>query len=301
MQGLQNFFYYLIKSILLLIGLIPRRFSFYVSSVMGELFFLIDGRHRRVALDNLTHAYGHEKSPEEIKRLAKNVFKHLSQVLLEMGWSLWMDSRQLGKYISVEGLYNLKSAHEKGKGILILSAHMGHWEMFPHSFGAAGVPLNIVFRPLDFPPANRFIVEYRTRFGAKMVERSRSMRKILTLLKKNEAIGILLDQSIRMQAGVFADFFGRRAITNKGLALLAMKTGAPVVPAFMVREGMRFKAVFKEALPVIDTGDKIGDVEQNTQQYNRVLEEFFRLYPEQWFWVHRRWKVKTYSEWPKKD
>lgn len=301
MNSLHYLCYYIIKGIFLTFGLIPRKYSFYVSSVIGEIFFILDGRHRKVALDNLTHAYGHEKSPAEIRKLAKNVFKHLSQNLLELGWSQWMDAKQLSKYIHVDGLSNLKSAHDQGKGILILSAHMGNWEMLPHSFGMADVPLNIVYRPLDFPPVEKLVVDNRCRYGAKVVKRSRSMRKILTLLKQNEAIGILLDQSIRMQAGVFADFFGRRAITNKGLALLAMKTGAPVVPAFLIREGMHFRTVFFEPLPLIKTGDKTKDVEQNTQQYNKVLEDFFRLYPEQWFWVHRRWKVKSYSIWPKKN
>jgi KDO2-lipid IV(A) lauroyltransferase len=100
--------------------------------------------------------------------------------------------------------------------------------------------------------------------------------------------------------GVFVDFFGDRACTNKGLALLALKTEAPVIPVFLVREGLGFKAKFCREVPLIKTGNKTKDVEANTQQYNRIIEDFIRQYPDQWFWVHQRWKTKSFAPWPRK-
>lgn len=299
MFDLQEITHKVIASLLKLLGLIPRKTAFKLGNLIGQILFLADRKHRKIAIDNLTRSFGHEKSSHEIKILVKRVFNNLSQILFEIGWSLRLESKDFNKHFFINGLSNFQAAFEKGKGVLFLTAHIGNWELLPVIGAMTSRNINILFRPLDFLPLNTIFINTRTRFGAKLIPTRHSMRKILSRLKKDEGVVILLDQNVDWYEGVFVDFFGNRASTNKGLALLALKTEAPVIPVFLVREGMGFKAEFCSEVPLIKTGDKIRDIEENTWQYNRVIEDFIRQYPDQWFWVHQRWKTKPYCQWPK--
>lgn len=271
-----------------------------LGNLIGHLWFLADRRHRDITVNNLTHAFGHEKNAYEIRKTAKDVFKNLGQILFEIGWSLHLGTKDFNKYFHIRGLSNYATAYEKNRGVLALTAHMGNWELLSFIAAMTGYPINIVFRPLDFQPMNQFVMKLRTRFGAKLIPAAHSMRKILKVLRQGEVVVLLLDQNVDWYNGVFADFFGRRACTNQGLALLALKTEAPVVPVFLVREDSGFMAEFGPELPLIKTGDKTKDVEENTRQYNQAIEAFVRRYPEQWFWVHQRWKTRPYQPWPGK-
>ena len=274
------------------IGLIPRRLSFFIGNFLGQLWFCFDKRHRHVALDNLTHAFGDKMTPVEIKRLARQVFRNVAQIIFEIGWSMQLPDEDFNTFFSVDGLSNLHTAQKKQKGVLLLTAHMGNWEFLPITAAMIGLQAGTIYRPLDFLPLEQFVKYIRTRFGAKVIPKRHSTRTILKSLKHEESVGILLDQSTHRGKGVFVDFFGRRTCTNKGLALLALKTGAPVIPVFQVREKLGFRANFLPEVPLIKTGDITKDVEANTLQYTRVIETFIRRYPDQWFWVHRRWKVE---------
>ena len=274
------------------IGLIPRRLSFFIENFLGQLWFCFDKRHRHVALDNLTHAFGDKMTPVEIKRLARQVFRNVAQIIFEIGWSMQLPDEDFNTFFSVDGLSNLHTAQKKQKGVLLLTAHMGNWEFLPITAAMIGLQAGTIYRPLDFLSLEQFVKYIRTRFGAKVIPKRHSTRTILKSLKHEESVGILLDQSTHRDKGVFVDFFGRRTCTNKGLALLALKTGAPVIPVFQVREKSGFRANFLPEGPLIKTGDITKDVEANTLQYNRVIETFIRRYPDQWFWVHRRWKVE---------
>lgn len=284
-----------------LIGFIPRKWAVRLGNFMGQILFWADRKHRMIAIDNLTRAFGDEKSPTEIKMLARRVFKNLVQIIFEIGWSLNLDSKDFPKYFVIEGLSNYKRAYKKNKGVLGLTAHIGNWELLPIVEAMIGYPLNIIYRPLDLSFLNQFFIMLRSRFGAKTTSKANSMFKIFKSLKQGEIIGMLMDQNVDWYEGVFVDFFGQRACTNKGLALLALKTGAPVVPVFLVREGEGFKAEFGSEVPLIKTGDKTKDIEANTQQYNKIIEEFICRYPDQWFWVHQRWKTKPFCRWPRSD
>ncbi|MBL7196097.1 MAG: lysophospholipid acyltransferase family protein [Desulfobacterales bacterium] len=300
MFNLQEITYKVIAGLLKVLGIIPRKTAFKLGNFIGRILFLCDKKHRKIAINNLTRSFGHEKSSYEIKTLARSVFKNLSQILFEIGWSLRLESKDFNKHFFINGLSNFEAAFEKGKGVLFLTAHIGNWELLPIIGAMTGRNINILFRPLDFLSLNTIFINTRTRFGAKLIPTRHSMRRILSSLKKDEGVVILLDQNVDWYEGVFVDFFGHMACTNKGMALLALKTEAPVVPVFLVREGLGFKAEFCREVPLIKTGDKTRDVEENTQQYNRIIEDFIRQYPDQWFWVHQRWKTKPYSQWPRK-
>ncbi|MDL2329408.1 lysophospholipid acyltransferase family protein, partial [Desulfosarcina sp. OttesenSCG-928-A07] len=171
--------------------------------------------------------------------------------------------------------------------------HFGNWELMLMSGKMFGLPINIVYRPMDFKPLEAFIVRFRTRFGARLIPKKKGIRKILDRLSQGELVGILLDQNVARREGVFAPFFNMPACTNTGMALLALKTGAPVVPMFLVREEKyQYRTIILPPLPLVNTGNKNRDVEANTAIYNQAIEDMVRQYPDQWFWVHRRWNTK---------
>jgi len=299
MFDLEKAAYKSIETVFRLIGLIPRKWTFRLGNFLGHLLFMADGKHRDIVLSNLSRAFGHEKSPYEIKMLAKQVFTNSLQIVFDIGWSLRLDKEQLMKYFTIEGRSNIKNAYEQGRGVLVLTAHFGNWELLSVLGAMLNYPLSVVYRPLDFKPLERFFIHLRTRFGGKVVSNKRSLLALLRSLGRGEMVVLLMDQNVDWYEGVFVDFLGHRACTNSGLALLALKTRAPVIPVFMVREKEGFIANFLPEIPLQQTGDQTRDMEDNTQQYNHAIESFLRRYPDQWFWFHQRWKTRPYQPWPR--
>ena len=300
MFNLQEITYKVIVGLLKVLGLIPRKTAFKLGNFIGQILFLADRKHRKIALNNLTRSFGHEKSSYEIKILVRRIFKNLGQIIFEIGWSLRLERKDFQKYFNIQGLSNYRNAYKKGKGVLLLTAHMGNWELLSIIMAMAGYPVSVLYRPLDFFLLDRLFAMIRGRFGAELIPSAQSMRKILRSLKHGKVVGMLMDQNVDWYEGVFVDFFGHRTCTNKGMALLARRTESPVVPVFLVREKSGFRAEFGSEIPLIKTEDIRKDVEANTQQYNRVIESVIRQYPDQWFWVHQRWKTKPYCQWPGK-
>jgi len=282
-----------------LLGRIPRRWARRISGFLGELWFAVDKRHRRLTLDNLTLAFGGEKSSREIRLIAKQVFRNIVHVVFEVGWSLHLHPKDLGAFFSVKGLANLRAIVGKGKGVLVLTGHVGNWELMPVAAAMAGYSANVLYRPIDYAPLDRFFVEARTRFGLKMIPKDASLLRVFRALKRGETVAMLLDQNVGLHKGVMVDFFGRRACTSYGLAYIALKTSAPVVPFFVIRNGNEFTAEIGREIPFIKTGDDRKDLEENTRQYNETLESIIRRYPDQWFWIHNRWKTRPYWPWPR--
>jgi len=291
--------YKLIEILFRVIGFIPRKWSFKFGNFLGHFLFLADRKHQSIVLDNLNRAFGHEKNQYEIINLGKQVFVNAFQIVLDIGWSLSLDEQQLMKYFKIEGRSNIKKAYEQGKGVLVLTAHFGNWELLSVVGAMLAYPLTVLYRPLDFKPFDSFFINLRTRFGARVISLKRSLLAILRSLDRGELVVLLMDQNVDWYEGVFVDFMGHRACTNSGLAMLALKTQTPVIPGFMVREKEGFTAKFLPEIPLQQTGDKTRDLEDNTRQYNKVIESFLRQYPDQWFWLHQRWKTKSYQPWPR--
>ncbi len=289
--------YELIALCFRLLGLIPKKQGDRIGSLLGRLFFAADVKHRDIAMRNLSYAMN--TPPEETRAIAMRVFENLGKVLFEMAWSLNLDERQLHRHFRIEGFSHIRDAYKKGKGVLALTAHFGNWELLTVIAAMTGYPLSIVYRPLDFRPMDQFVIDFRTRFLGKLIPKQKSMRRVLRSLRDGDMVALLMDQNVDWYDGVFVDFFGHRACTNKGMALLALKTGAPVVPVFLIREESGFKGVYLPEIPLTQTNDKTKDVEVNTEKYNRAIESVIRQYPDQWFWVHRRWKTRPYQPWPR--
>ena len=289
------------EHLLKLIGLVPRKLAQRMADLLGRILFSVVKKHRRIAIGNLTYAFGHEKQPQEIEKIARQVFINLVKVVFEVGWSLHLKESQFAEYFKIDGYHHIKNAFEKGKGVLALTAHFGNWELLTVIGAMIKFPIDIVVRPLDFKPLDHFILNLRTRFGGKIIPKERSIHAIIRSLHRRDIVALLMDQNVDWYEGVFVDFMSHRACTSKGLALFALKTGAPVVPVFMVRERSGFRAEFGPEIVTVKTGDRQKDIETNTQEYNRVIENFIRRYPDQWFWVHQRWKTKPYQAWPRRS
>jgi len=290
LNRIENFYYGCIKNIFGMLGLMPVAWREAIGNFIGRIWFIMDKRHREMALLNLNQAFGKQKSVAEIRRLASRVFQNIAQIPFEICWSYRLNPKEYQKYFTITGLSNLRIAFEKGRGVLLLTAHSGNWELLPSVIQLAGYPANVIFRPLNFKPANQYMYEYRVRFGVKMFQKKNSMRKILRALARKECVGIVLDQNAGYTAGVFADFLGKPASTSMGLSLVALKVEAPVLPVFITRGNRKFHVEIGEEIPLVKTGDKETDIAANTQRYNQAIEAYVRKNPDQWFWVHNRFK-----------
>jgi len=288
------------ENVFKLLGHFPRAWAAKMADILGGMLFCVDKKHRDIAMSNLRYAFRGQKPPQEIKKIARQVFVNLIKVVFEIGWSLQLKESHFGEHFRIDGYDHIKNAYEKGKGVLALTAHFGNWELLTIIAAMIRFPLNIVVRPLDFKPLDHFIFNLRTRYGGKIISKQRSFRSIIRGLNRGEMVAVLMDQNVDWYEGVFVEFMGHRACTNKGLALLALKTGAPVVPCFMIREKKGFRAEFGPEISTLKTGDKQKDIEVNTREYNKIIENVIHRYPDQWFWIHQRWKTKPYQPWHRK-
>lgn len=290
----------LIHTILSILGGLPPQGGHRLGQLLGDLWFYMDHRHRAIATNNLQRAFPRELSAGDRMRIARETFRNLAVMPFELGWSLRRTRAENLSRIQVIGREHLEEALGRRRGILILTAHTGNWEMLAAAAAGFQIRVNVVYRPLDSMTLERLVCGFRSRFGARLIPRADSLRAMIRALRRGEAVALLLDQNVGWRKGVFAPFFGSRACTHKVMAMLALKTGAPVVPLFMRRENGHFVAEFQAALPTRITGDRTADVDWNTQCYNKVIEAFVRCYPSQWLWLHRRWKTRPYCPWPKR-
>ncbi len=299
MKTLNPVLTFLISAMFWFLGLLPRFIVDFLAKTFARLWYISDSKHRKIAIQNLTLAFGDVKTPKEIQILAKKSFYNISLIPFEIGWNYRLGLSDLKEHFEIRGLHHIQDALAKGKGVLCLTAHIGNWELIPVVAAIANFTACILYRPLDFLPLDVFFIRLRSRFGAQLIPKTGSMTKIFKQLKTGNVIAFLMDQNVDWYEGVFVDFFNHRACTSKGLSLIALKTKAPVVPVFMVRENNDYIIEFGQELKLIQTGDLTNDIEANTMRYNQTIEEIIRRYPDQWFWVHNRWKTKPFCTWPR--
>jgi len=281
------------------LGGIPRPMGLRIGQAIGRLLFTVDKKHRRIATENVSRAFDWPAQSPEVCRIVRQVFMNLGMMLFEIAWAARLDPAQHARYFRIRGAENYYRAMEKGRGALLLTAHMGNWELFSIIAHMAGIPANVVYRPLDNQALDDAVKQIRCRYGAKLIPTKYAFYRIAKALKKKACVAMLMDQNVDYYNGVYVDFFGRRACTNRGMAYMAVRTGAPVVPVFMLREPGGYLAEVLPEIPMIKTGDLQKDIEENTARYNAAIEAIVRQYPDQWFWVHQRWKTKAYCVWPR--
>ena len=269
---------------------IPLRIRQSVFVALFQAGYHLDARHRLAALQNLKRAFPEKPVPELIA-IARGVFRNMGLVAAEFFDIPWLTAERIRERVEVEGAEHYAAAAGKGRGLLLFGAHFGNWEFQAVAVSLLFHPLTFVYRPLDNPFLERLVTSVRTSTGNIAVPTKKSMRQMLRTLKDNGTVGLLIDQNWSRREGVFVEFFGRPAGTTDGLALLALHTGAPVIPAFMVRKpNGNYRLVIGQEVPLVDTGDRKTDAIVNTQNFTRVIEALVRQYPDQWLWVHRRWQ-----------
>ena len=282
-----------------LVSFTPLPVSRFLGRILAGVLSFLPLRRTTVSLENIRRSYNGSMGLEGAKKLNRKVLLHFSRMLFEVPHILNINKNNLEKYVTFVHEENLHRALKKGKGAFILTGHFGNWEIISAAISLRFGRLSIVARPFDFKPLDRVMQDLRSRFGGEIIPKQKAMRKILDSIRKKRIVGILLDQNVDWYAGVFVKFLGRWACTNKGLALLALKTGAPVIPAFSVRhKDGRYRIVFEDEVRLIETGDKTKNVEENTALFTRVIEDYVLKYPDQWLWFHQRWKTRPYCPLP---
>ena len=280
-------------------GLLPRGLARNVGAAIGGLGFAATPRLRRVGLRNLELAFP-AKPEAERETILRAMYRQLGWQLAEFchmpGYSL----ERANQCIRYEGLEHYLAAKQRGKGVLVLTGHLGAWELSSFYHSLAGYPMGMVIRKLDNPWVNRFVNEIRTQHGNRVLPKDDFARGLIAAMRAGETVGVLMDTNMTPPQGVFVDFFGRVACTASGVARVALRTGAAVVPGFLVWEPAEKKYVlhFLPELPLVDTGDTERDAIANTQMFTNALENVIRQYPDQWLWVHRRWKTRPPGEPP---
>ena len=250
-------------------------------------------RLRRAALHNLTLAYP-EMPSEQRTRIADGVFRSLGRMIYSFSRMPRIHAGNVDQWIGYEGLENYQAAKEQGRGILIATAHLGNWELSAFTHAIMTEPMHLVVRPLDNRRIDEFVERRRQLTGNHLIAKGDAPRAILRALRKNEAIGVLIDQNTSLREGVFVDFFGVPACATSAFARLAARTGAVVIPGYALwsETGQRYVLRFDAAILIT------GDIQADTQRIHTHLENVIRLYPDQWFWIHRRWKTRPPGEPP---
>ncbi|MGC9976838.1 MAG: lysophospholipid acyltransferase family protein, partial [Syntrophales bacterium] len=280
--------------ILISFGLIPLGIRKIIFETFFWLFYHLSVKHRLIALSNLRRAYP-EKDMEEITRIAKGFYRHLAIVAAEFFELPSITKQNLDEWVEFEGLENIEKALEQKKGVLSIVAHFGNWELMTVALPLGARPMGIVYRPLDNATLDNLTAWMRTKDGNTLIPKGGAGRKITRLLAENMIIGILSDQNVDKYEGVFVDFFGSPACTSVGLTVLALRTDAPVLPAFMARmPSGKYKFIIQPPVEITRTDDYESDLLVNTQRFTKIVEDMVRKYPDQWFWIHQRWKTKPW-------
>jgi KDO2-lipid IV(A) lauroyltransferase len=275
-----------------LVGRLPPGFGYALGTGLGRAAYWILPGRRRVVLDNLTLVYGDALSSTDRAVLARRCFEHLGVTTVECCRLFFGPAEQLLGRVRGRGTEHIGPALAKGRGIFFLTGHFGNWELLAATHGLAGLGLSVVVRPLDNPYLDALIARARERSGLHANSPGGAALGGRAALARGECIGILLDQDAG-RGGVFVPFLGHAASTSRALAILALKTRTPVVPAFIHRlpDGGH-ELVLEPEIPLVITGDLDHDILVNTARFTEAIERQVRSHPEQWFWVHRRWKSR---------
>lgn len=286
------YLYYLARVGIFLLSLLPSKIGLFLASKAGALVYYILPKYRKIALENLELAFGAEKTKDELTGIARRVFENLGKNGFELIRFPRINKTNIGRLVKLENPDRLKKAFEKGRGVLIITAHIGNWELMAATLRLNDFPGVTVGRRIYFDKYDKYLNYLRKTHDVNVIYRDESPRKILKVLKENRIVGIVADQDVDSVDGVFVDFFGTAAYTPSGPAILAMASGAPLVPVFIVRNNGTHTLFIEEPIEIADTGDREKDVVVNTQKWSNVVESFIRRYPDQWVWMHRRWKTK---------
>ena len=283
----------LVSAVAVVLALLPRLPAYWLGARIGDLAYLCLARRRRVALDNLEIAFGGEKSATQRRAVARAVFRNLGEHLIDFSRMRWLTPNTYASVVTFEGIERVEQLLARGSGLLILSAHFGSWELSLALGLRLLPPLHVIVRPLDNPALGRLVDAYRLNSGCSIIPKRQALSASLRALRRGEIVALLMDQSSLRHEGIPVPFFGSEAYTTIGPALMALRSGCPVIGAFLLRQGRgRHRLVFSEEVAIQRTGNLRQDVLDNTLCFNKLIESYVRAYPDHWFWLHRRWKKR---------
>jgi KDO2-lipid IV(A) lauroyltransferase len=275
------------------LGALPRLLARALAIALAQIIYVLHGKLRRVGLRNLQLAFP-EMSPRDRRKLVRKVFTSLGRQFAEVCRFPRYTAQNVSEVVIYDGFENFDRAFQRGKGVLFLTGHLGGWELSAFAHSLYGHPLYFVMRPLDNPYLDALVRRYRTLHGNTPILKHDPARELLRAIKQGSTVGILMDTNMTPPEGVFVDFFGMPACTASGLARIALRTDAAVVPGFTLWDPVlrKYRLRFDPPVPLVRTGNNEQDILANTQRFTKVIEDFVRRYPDQWLWVHRRWKTR---------
>jgi KDO2-lipid IV(A) lauroyltransferase len=276
---------------------LPRALAVATGRGLGRLAYRVGGRLQRTGLRNLELAFP-DLPEHERARILRGCFLNLGRLLGEVSHFPRATPESLQQIIECEGLENLEAARAGGRGVILFTGHLGAWELSSFALSAFGYPLSFLVRRIDNPLVEQLIEKTRTRFGNHSIDKRAAARAMLRALHAGEMLGILVDLNTQQHEGVFVDFFGIPASTTAGLASIALRTDAAVLPIFAPWDEQRQRFLLRIDPPLIinPTGDAREDVRQLTAQFTSVIEKYVRRYPDQWLWIHKRWNTRPAGE-----
>ena len=279
------------------LGALPRAWSRQLGVWVGLAAYKYLQRLRRVGVSNLAMAYP-EWDTERREQTLRAVYRNLGSLLAEFCLMRNYKPDDARKFIEYDGLEHYLAARDQGNGVLVLTGHLGAWELSSFFHSLVGYPMGLVIRRLDNPLVDAFVNRIRCLHGNRVIHKDDFARGLIAAMRAGETVGILMDTNMTPPQGVFVPFFGLDACTASGLARVALKTGAAVLPGFLLwdEERKRYTLKFGEPLHLILTGDAEADAVANTAMFTRTIETYVRAAPEQWLWMHRRWKTRPAGE-----
>lgn len=288
----------LVYSFYFFINLIPLASALSIGRILGLIFRKVDKKHAKSTINNLKIAFP-TKTEEEIRKICNDFYKNLGMVFVEIFRLNKYTADNIDKFVESDFRELLPIYKKTGNGVLLLTAHFDNWELLAKTFSLKGFTGNVLARPLDNPYIEKILYGLRTASGNNVIyNRENAVKNIISALKRDEIVGFLPDENASKRIGVFVDFFGVKACTMPGMANIAAKTRAPVIPAFIVRvkerEGgfSKHKLLIGKPLEINYTGDRKKDTVNILEIFNEQIEDIIKKYPEQWFWIHNRWKTR---------
>jgi KDO2-lipid IV(A) lauroyltransferase len=277
--------------------LLPRRMSRWAGVVTARVLYAVLPKLRETARVNLRLAFP-EWTEERRREVERGMVRNLGWMAAEFARLPTYTEENIENYVALDGHENFLEAQRRGKGVLVLTGHIGAWELSSYAHALYGYPLHYMARPIDNARVDALVNRYRCLSGNRPIFKNESARAMLKILKEGGTIGILADQNTLPAEGAFVDFFGMPACTTTGIARVALHTDAAVVPGYAVwdEKMAKYRLRFDPAVELVRTGDTERDVVANTQRFTRVIEGIVRMYPEQWVWVHARWKIRPAGE-----
>src|ERR1035438_6119119 len=282
-----------------ILGILPRPLARAIGIGLAWVVYLLHVRLRQVGMRNLALAFP-EKSEVERARILRAEFASLGRQLAEVCHFPEYTLENIEQVVVYDEFKNYEQAYARGKGVLLFAGHFGGWELSSFVLSMHGHWMHVIMRGMDNVYLGALILRYRTMHGNKAVDKDDFVRGLLSAMKAGEVVGMLMDTNMTPPQGIFVDFFGIPACTASGLARIALRTDGAVVPGFTIWDPAlrRYRLRFDPAVELIRTGNLEADIAANTQRFTKVIEDYVRKYPDQWLWVHRRWKTRPEGQPP---